>query len=299
MTSSDQLFTLTLSDGAEVVGRRAGNPAGVRLLMTHGNGFAIEGYRVFFEPLLADFDVVLIDMRNHGRSPVGRRAAHHYQRLALDVGEIREGIVKRFGEKTTVGVFHSFSARAAMKHAVEQGWAWDALILFDPPSVPPQNHPLYEAMRQFEVRLVSWALERQESFANVDELIASFQENRAQSRWREEARVDMANAILRPDGSGAFSLAFPRELEATIYLQALSLDLWPSASEFGGPTKLIGADPDMKGTPPTAMANRALGMENGFVYESVAGGGHLLQIEQPEACRLAMLSFLRERGILG
>jgi pimeloyl-ACP methyl ester carboxylesterase len=298
MTTMEQTFSILLSDGAQVVGRRAGNPAGVRLLITHGNGFAIEGYRVFFEPLLPEFDVILLDMRNHGRSPVGRRSAHHYQRLALDIGEIRDGVVNRFGKKTTVGVFHSFSARAAMKHAVEQGWVWDALILFDPPSVPPLGHPLYEAMRQFEVRLVDWALQRQETFASVDELIASFRENRAQSRWLDEARVDMANAVLRAD-AGRWQLNFPRELEATIYLQALSLELWPKASEFGGPTKLIGADPDMKGTPPTAMANRALGTENGFVYEHVPGGGHLLQIEQPEGCRAAMLSFLRQCGILG
>jgi pimeloyl-ACP methyl ester carboxylesterase len=108
----------------------------------------------------------------------------------------------------------------------------------------------------------------------------------------------MANAVLRADARG-WQLSFPRELEAAIYLQALSLDLWPKSSEFGGPTKLIGADPDMKGTPPTAMANRALGTDNGFVYEHVTGGGHLLQIEQPEACRAAMLSFLSQCGILG
>lgn len=298
MTQAEELFTLSMSDGAQLVGRRMGNPSGVRMLITHGNGFAIDGYRVFYEPLLADYDVVLIDMRNHGRSPVSRRSAHHYQRLALDVGEIREGIGRTFGEKTTVGVFHSFSARAAMKHAVEEGWVWDALILFDPPSVPPESHPLYEAMRQFEARLVDWSLGRQNSFASVDELIASFREGRAQSRWRDEARVDMAHAILHKAGEGRFELAFPRELEALIYLQALSLDLWPQASQFGGPTKLIGADPAMKGTPPTALANRALGTENGFVYEHVENGGHLLQIEEPEACRKAMLSFLRESGII-
>lgn len=298
MTTVEETFSLPLSDGAQIVGRRVGNPTGVRLLITHGNGFAIDGYKVFFEPLLADFDVILFDMRNHGRSPVGRRSAHHYDRLALDVGEIREGIVSRFGKKTTVGVFHSFSARAAMKHAVEQGWVWDALILFDPPSVPPVSHPLYEAMRQFEIRLVDWALQRKVNFANVDELVADFRENRAQSRWLDAARLDMANAILRTDADGA-QLVFPRELEAAIYLQALSLDLWPKATEFGGPTKLIGADPDMKGAPPTGMANRALGTENGFVYEHVPGGGHLLQIEQPEKCRASMLSFLRERGLIG
>ena len=49
------------------------------------------------------------------------------------------------------------SARTAMKHAIEIGWRWDALMLFDPPNVPPVDHPHYEAMRVFENKLTDWA----------------------------------------------------------------------------------------------------------------------------------------------
>jgi hypothetical protein len=41
-----------------------------------------------------------------------------------------------------------------MKHAIEVGWRWDALVLFDPPNVPPADHPLYPTMEAFERRLV-------------------------------------------------------------------------------------------------------------------------------------------------
>ena len=49
------------------------------------------------------------------------------------------------------------SARTAMKHAIEIGWRWGALVLFDPPNVPPPWHPLYVAMEIFENRLTEWA----------------------------------------------------------------------------------------------------------------------------------------------
>jgi hypothetical protein len=39
----------------------------------------------------------------------------------------------RLGERPTAGLFHSMSAWTAMKHALEIGWRWDALVLFDPP----------------------------------------------------------------------------------------------------------------------------------------------------------------------
>ncbi len=291
------LFTLNMDDGAEIQIRRGGNPDGVRLFITNGNGFAIDGYRVFWEPLFDRFDVVLFDMRNHGRNAPTGGDGHNYRQFARDVGTIFHGVDKRLGHKKSVGVFHSMSGRSAMKHAIEIEWVWDALALFDPPNVPPRGHEQYESMRVFELKLLEWATQRQETFASVEELRAIFDANRAQSRWLPEARADMANAILRSNGKGGFELSCPREYEAAIYLQALMLDLWPAASAYRGPVKLIGADPNIKGATATAAANRALGLEGGYDYEAVPETGHLLQIERPDACREALLSFLQKLNL--
>jgi pimeloyl-ACP methyl ester carboxylesterase len=61
--------------------------------------------------------------------------------------------------------------------------------------------------------------------------------------------------------------------------------------------KLIAADPDAKGAPAPAFANRALAEDFGYVYEAIPGTGHLLQIQEPEACRHAMLRFLTDLGL--
>jgi pimeloyl-ACP methyl ester carboxylesterase len=291
------IFTLSMDDGANIVIRRGGNPHGARLYLSNGNGFAIDGYRVFWEPLLETFDVVLFDMRNHGRNEPCGANGHHYKQLAIDIGTVFHGVDQRLGHRKSVGVFHSMSARAAMKHAVEMEWVWDALVLFDPPDVPPRGHEHYEAMRGFELRLVEWAVGRQDSFSSPEELCEIYATNRAQSRWTRQAREDMAKAILRPDGMGRYVLSCRRELEASIYLAALTLDLWPAAKAYAGPVKLIGCDPAAKGAPPTGAANRALALEGGYEYEAVPETGHLLQIERPEACREAMLSYLRKLAL--
>jgi pimeloyl-ACP methyl ester carboxylesterase len=285
-------FSLAMDDGAEIQIRRGGNPDGTRLFITNGNGFAIDGYRVFWEPLLDRFDVVLFDMRNHGRNARAGGDGHNYRQFARDVGHVFHGVTERLGKKRSVGVFHSMSARSAMKHAIEQEWLWDALVLFDPPNVPPRGHEQYESMRVFELKLLEWANQRQDRFASVEELQALFDGNRAQSRWLPQARADMARGILRESAEGDFELSCPREYEATIYLGALTLDLWPNASTYAGPVKLIGADPGIKGATATAAANRALGLEGGYDYEAVSETGHLLQIERPDACREVLLSFL-------
>ncbi|OLB95091.1 MAG: hypothetical protein AUH30_16130 [Candidatus Rokubacteria bacterium 13_1_40CM_68_15] len=108
----------------------------------------------------------------------------------------------------------------------------------------------------------------------------------------------MARAVLRREGSGSgWELSCPRELEASIYLQAMTLNLWPRYEAYGGPVKMIAADPAARGAPAPAFANEALAQELGYAYEAIPGTGHLLQIQKPEECRRAMLTFLDEQGI--
>ena len=292
------VFKLTMEDGAQIDVRRGGNCDGVRLFISHGNGFAVDGYRVFWEPLLERFDVILFDMRNHGRNEPCGADGHNYKQLARDLGSVFHGVAERLGDKPSVGVFHSMTARCAMKHAAEMEWVWDALVLFDPPNVPPRDHGLYEVMKDFDIRMVNWALGRRDSFASIDELQQVFATSQAQSRWLPQSHADMARAILRPDGAGKFTLVCRRELEASIYFSALTFDLWPPASAFAGPVKLIGADPKPRSGPPSGLASRALAEEGGYEYEFVPETGHLLQIERPEECREAMLSFLRAKELL-
>ena len=289
---------LTMGDGAVVVVRRYARPGAVRLYLSNGNGFAIDGYWPFWGALAEDFELIVFDVRNHGRNPLAAsgRDGHTYAQMTLDLERVVRETARAFGPRASVGVFHSMSARTAMKHAIEIGFPWRALILFDPPNVPPPSHPTYAAMDVFERRLADWALGRQDRFADASELARQYAETRAHRTWVPGAHELMAGAVLRPS-DGGFTLACPRELEASIYLQAMTLNLWPASREYGGPVKLIAADPEARGAPASAFANRALAEELGYAYEAIPGTGHLLQIQKPEECRRAMLSFLADAGV--
>jgi pimeloyl-ACP methyl ester carboxylesterase len=291
-------FEVSLDDGARIRMRRHGNPDGVRLLVTHGNGFAADAYYPYWRHLLSNFDVLVFDFRNHGQNVPVTPSNHHYAQLASDLERVVQETKTRLGARKTAGIFHSMSARAAMKHAVEIGWRWDALMLFDPPDVPPKDHPLYAAMEVFENKLTEWAKGRRRRFASIDELTEEYRQSRATARWVEGVHELMARSVLRrsDDGNG-YELVCAPENEAAIYAQALTLDLWPKASEFGGPVKLVGCDPNFKGAPATGPANQALGTEGGYDYSFVEGTGHLLQIEKPDECIRLTLEFLRRHGL--
>jgi len=287
-----------MDDGVAIRVRQHGNPNGVRLFVSHGNGFAVDGYLPFWGPLQERFELVVFDIRNHGQNPRSGGDGHTYLQFSRDLERIYQGVSERLGTKTSVGVFHSMSARTAMKHALEIGWRWDALVLFDPPNVPPVDHWHYEAMRVLEKRLVDWALDRTPRFKDPADLGRDYAESRGHSRWVEGSHALMAEAVLRKDeADGDWALVCQRELEAAIYLEALTLDLWPRADAFGGPVKLVGADPAMKGAPPIGRANQALHEENGWLYEAIPETGHLLQLEKPEACIAALTGFLDEIGV--
>jgi pimeloyl-ACP methyl ester carboxylesterase len=291
-------FDVDLEDGARIRVRRHGNPDGVRLTVTHGNGFAADAYLPFWQLLAPRYDLLVFDFRNHGQNVPAEPANHDYAQLARDLERVVQAIEARLGRKPTAGIFHSMSGRAAMKHAIEIGWRWDALILFDPPNVPPKSHPRYPAMEAFEHRLTQWALGRRRRFASVDELADEYRQSRATAAWVEGAHALMARSVLRPapDRDG-YTLVCAPENEAAIYAEALTLNLWPRPDEFGGPVKLIGADPGMRGAPPTAATNQALGLENGYDYDFVPGAGHLLQIEKPAECVRLVEEFLAKCGL--
>jgi pimeloyl-ACP methyl ester carboxylesterase len=291
-------FEVPLDDGACIRMRRHGNPDGVRLLVTHGNGFAADAYYPYWRQLLPKFDVLVFDFRNHGQNVPVTPANHTYEQLVRDLERVVQAARAQLGARKTAGIFHSMSARTAMKHAVEVGFRFDALMLFDPPDVPPRGHPLYAAMEVFENRLTEWARGRRRRFAAVEELVEEYKASRATRGWVEGEHELMARSVLRrsPDGNG-YELVCAPENEAGICAQALTLHLWPKASEFGGPVKLIGCDPNFKGAPATGPANQALGVEGGYDYGFVEGTGHLLQIEKPDECVALTLEFLGKHGL--
>ena len=292
---------LTMGDGAIIRVRMHGNADGPRIFLGNGNGFAADGYFPFWRLFQEDFDLAVFDFRNHGQNPtaISGLPGHNYAQMTLDLERVYQSVNERFGMKTNIGIFHSMSGRTAMKHCCELGFKWDALILFDPPNVPPVGHREYDRMDVFEQRLHEWAMGRPYHFSSPGELADHYKETRAHATWVEDAHELMAHSVLRKDETnGGWKLSCPREFEASIYIQAMTLNLWPSAADIGGPVKLFGCDPEAKGAPGPAFANRSLADDGGYDYDTVRGTGHLMQIQEPEQCRDGVIDFLSKTGIL-
>ena len=88
-----------VDDDTVITLRRHGNPAGPRLVLSHGNGLAVDLYYPFWSLLTDDFDLVIYDMRNHGWNTVGTLQEHNIPTLVQDHDCILAAIDRRFGKK--------------------------------------------------------------------------------------------------------------------------------------------------------------------------------------------------------
>lgn len=296
--SRHEILEVLLAGGAMARVRRCGNLSGVgpRLFLSHGNGFAIDGYRRFWERWLQHFELILYDQRNHGANNPSAPADHHYPQMAADLQVIHDAVGKAWGERHGVGVYHSLSARIALLHLQRYGWIWDALVLFDPPTIPPAGEAR-EAMVRFDQRLAEWAESRPGKFTDPEELADQLRQTRAHAGWEQGSHLEMARAILRESGSD-WILRCPGPLEAGIYTANPGMNLWPRKGDHSDGILLLGADPDLAHASPTAAANVELAQAGGYDYAAVTGCGHLMQLEQPATCRALVENYLSARGLL-
>src|SRR6187551_2963265 len=92
-------FEVPLEDGARIRMRRHGTPDGVRLLVTHGNGFAADAYYPYWRHLLSNFDVLVFDFRNHGQNVPVVPSNHHYAQLARDLERVVQDTKSKLGPR--------------------------------------------------------------------------------------------------------------------------------------------------------------------------------------------------------
>lgn len=282
-----------MADGAIIRLRQYGNASGPRLVLCHGNGFAIDAYFPFWRLLTDRFDVVLYDQRNHGQNPLHKIAAHRLDSFVSDMEEVFLGLGREFGDKPAIGVFHSISGVTAIRHALEYGRRWEALVLFDPALVPGPGRPMRDVGRKFELMLVDWAKKRPDCLSSLGEMAANFSKSKTLRRWVPGAYELMARSILHEDlETGEWVLNCPGIAESQIYKDNSETHLTEHLDKIPVPIQLICADPDQPDALAPSKVGRAVYDEFNLPYVAIPDTSHLLQIEKPGECARVAISFI-------
>lgn len=301
-----QLFTvpppaatvdLAMKDGALIRLRRYGRTGRTRLVLSHGNGLAINAYAPFWLPLAQNYDVVVFDMRNHGENPLHTLSGHTWENFFSDIEEIFQGIRKYFGIARTVAAVHSLASVATLGHALRHPDRWDALCLFDPPIMPPFGHPLHEVQHRHMETLAARAIRRQMVFDSPDQLAAQFRRRPSFDRWVLEGADLLAWHTLRRLPEGHWTLCCHPTFEADVFRNNVDPTLFDRLRDVPVPLRIIASDPDAAYTTPAAAIAKSARDLFGTDYAMVPGTTHFLQFEEPQACRDRLIDFLQQHGL--
>ena len=290
-----ETHAVTLSDGATTILRRHGNPDGPRVALSHGNGMAIEAYFPFWRLMLAAYDVILFDTRNHGQNPPDGVDNHNWDQFLSDFETARRNIDTLFGARPVAAVFHSMSGISALLQTQAFGERWSPLILVDPPIFPPSGHTLEQRQGFHMEDMETIALRRPDRFDDPEDLAAVLRARRAFRRWPPGTHELFALATTRRTADG-WVLACPKRLEAQIFAANIDPTIWPEVGAMPGDIAVIGADASLPEVQPPALLGRALAEGHGLPYTMIADCTHFLQIERPEAVWEAVEAFLRRFG---
>ncbi|MDE2826979.1 MAG: alpha/beta hydrolase [Bacteroidota bacterium] len=282
-----------MRDDSLVVIRRHGNPAGPRLVLSHGNGFAVDLYYPFWSLFLEDFDVIVYDLRNHGWNPVGDVKYHNLPTFAQDLELILDAVDLHFGSKPRVGIYHSLTALVAVQPHIRPN-LFSGLVLFDPPICKGgRGYAEFEAAAIRNAGLTRMRANKFPTKAHLAEIIPylpSFQwvlpgvfELLAETTLRESADHD------------GYELCCPPEYEARILEFAGSFAVLADFDHIRCPVKVLGADPTLPYSYlPTFDLSYIIKVDYDFLPEST----HLLQLEKPAQCAKVVVEFLRKYNLL-
>lgn len=268
------------NDGARLVLRRVGNPSGPRILLSHGVGFAIDGFAAMWRHLLDDFDLVLFDLRGHGRNPAVDPQSISGPRIVEDMKVVISDVRSVWGDKPLWGLFHSFSGLTALRlESLSPGW-FAGLVLMEPPAMPARDHPAFAAFDQGRLALATRTLKRQADFRSIDDLAAKYADRPPFSRFERGAAEALAAALLVPDGD-RWRLACRPQVEAPFYATNQDDGLWQRLEAVSCPVMMLAGADDLQQQVPPALTARDLAQAGGFDFVAVAGTTHLMVLERP------------------
>lgn len=276
-----------VDDDTVITVRQHGNPSGQRLILSHGNGLAIDLYYPFWSLLLEDFELIVYDLRNHGWNPVSVLENHTLPAFVEDHDKILAAIDRDYGSKPKIGVFHSISALVSLLSA-NKGSDFAARVLFDPPLCKPGRGyvEFEEAAERVSAmtRRRTLRFETREELASILPLLPLFR-----NTVPGVADLFTRTTLRESDTGDGYVLRCPREYEAQIVQYASTFAVLVDFDSVLCPTKVIGADPTL---PFSFLPSLDLSDAITVGYDFLPNATHLLQLEQPKECVELMREFI-------
>lgn len=268
---------------------------GPALHFAHANGYPAGTYRRLLATLTPRYHVQAMVARPlwPGSRPEALTSWHPL------VDDLVQFMDER-GARGWIGVGHSLGASVTVAAALRRPELFRALVLIEPVFLPPALLAVYAVFQKLGLAgrvhpLVPGARRRRRAFDSPEQMFDRYRRAAVFSRLDDEALRDYVAAALRPaaNGAGPFELAFTPEWEARVY-ETGPLNPWGTLHRLRPPLLAIrGAATDTFVPAGVRALRRRL---PGAEVVEMAGAGHLVPLEQPEAVGRIIHTFLDKLG---
>lgn len=243
--------------------------AGEPLLILHGLFGTYENWGSQIKGLAEHFQVIAIDLRNHGRSPHADEFT--YPAMAADVLELMDNL----GLESAHILGHSMGGKVAMQIALNAPQRLSKLVVVDiaPVTYQPHHDSVFQG-------LFSITLNGLKSRGEADKQLAEHV---------EEASVRaflLKNLYRTEEKQFAWRMNLP-----VIHSQYSNISQAPTGKPFSGETLFIkGANSDYL---IPAYRDQVVGLFPSASYKVIEGAGHWPHAEKAEMFSRVLLKFLR------
>lgn len=239
------------------------------VLLLHGLFGAGDNLGALAKALMGEFRAVLVDLRNHGRSP--HAASMSFAAMAADVALLQDTL----GIDRSHVVGHSLGGRVAMQLALQSPARVQRLVVADiaPVAYAPYHTGILAALQALDLN----------GIANRGEVDAQL----AAAIPDTGVRQFLLKSLYKADEAWRWRFNLPA-------LQACyaNITVAQHGAPFSGPTLFIRGGASDYILPQHEPAMRAL-FPN-YVLRTIAGAGHWLHGEKPEEFNRLVTAFLQE-----
>lgn len=237
------------------------------IFVIHGLFGSLSNLSGLAKELCENFDVILVDVRNHGRSPTDKSMT--YQEMAADIFELADHL----GIETFSVIGHSMGGKIAMACALTQAQRINQLVVADiaPSQYSDKHSDVFMGLKQVQQL-------QAENRSEADNILAGYVET-------PEVRQFLLKSFQRGDDGFEF-IYNVEELHNNYHL----IRGWPELEEsYTGPTLFI----DGEKSDYINDSNRD-SIQQFFPFaqiSTIANTGHWLHAEKPKQFNAVVKSF--------
>ena len=255
----------------------------VDIVFTHANGFNARTYASLLAPLAADFHILAIDQRGHGRSGLtpdieGRTSWYGLRDDLL-------ALLEALDLKNVVLAGHSMGGTASILASAEAPQRVKSLVMFDPVVLSPEAITANKGGEPIESPLVQGALRRRAVFPSRAAVIEAYTGRGAFKSWTPAMLADYVADGFRERPDGEVELTCAPAWEASNFTSQAH-DTWDAFARSTAPITIFRAE---NGSTCRVEGHEAeLTASGRITLQTVPGTTHFLPMERPEVVETAL-----------